>query len=155
MDQLPLDVLRIILGITSSKDVLNYSMTSKQNLKFQTDTQIWLQFCIERTQFTKDVFVDLVKGDETALRQCAGTFLRYPYNPYHLSKQLVIGGNRQMDVYFVMKRISLCGYLFTRGAKKMQYCNSPTIPGSAYCRCCARKKGVISSNEWSTEKIVL
>lgn len=138
MEVIPLDVMRIILGMISPKDVLNYSMTSKQNLKFQMDLHLWTQFCVERTQFTKDVFVELVNGDENALQECTGTTQQYPYNSYHLEKQLVIGGNRPVDVYFVMKRINLCRYLFTHGMRKMRYCDRPTRPGSALCKTCIR-----------------
>ena len=140
MESLHSDVIRIILGMTSPVDVKNFSITAKRNLRFLTDKLIWIDFCVTRTQFTGEVFLELMEGNEQTIHQCSGLSQKYPYNSYCASKQLVVGGNRPVDIYFVMVRVNQCRYLFTRGAKKMQYCEYPTAPGSPLCKLCIRKK---------------
>ena len=137
LDYLPLDVLRIILGMTSPDTVKNFSMTSKRNLRFQLDKQIWTEFCIKRTLFTREVFSDLVEGKEETIRRTYASsltytyrckyFCKYPYNDSGDPKQLVVGGNSPMCVYFIMRRRRKCIDL---GHKTL------TIPGLPYCHSC-------------------
>ena len=139
VDLLHSDIVRIILGFAEPHDVRNFSLTSKRYLRFLTDLPIWLNFCVTRTRFTREVFMELVEGKKEVLFwQCYGQ--RYPYNPYYRYFSLVEGGNRCFDVYLCMIRVHRCNHQFKRGKLKGQYCGEPTIPGAPMCRDCISKK---------------
>ena len=144
MESLHSDVVRIILGLTSPTDVKNFSMTSKRNLRWLTDKQVWADFCTLNTQFSFEVFLELVAGREEAIlaSHLEDPDQKYPYNPTSLHKPLVIGGNRSSHVYFVMRMNHLCMYQFRRGHGRLVCHGEPTLSGSAYCRTCIRKRNL-------------
>ena len=67
VDLLHSDIVRIILGFAEPHDVRNFSLTSKRYLRFLTDLPIWLNFCVTRTRFTREVFMELVEGKKEVL----------------------------------------------------------------------------------------
>ena len=113
MDSLALDVMRIILSLTNPRDVINYSMTSKKNVKYLRDVQIWLYFCMTRTRFSRKIFLELVAGREEIIiaSQQPNYDQKYPFNP-DSNRRLVIGENPPCNVFFVMMRRHNCKYEF-------------------------------------------
>lgn len=137
MDSLVPDVIRIILSLTNPRDVINYSMTSKKNLKYLRDIPLWLHFCVTRTRFSRKVFFELVAGEEEMIIASHNPDFdqRYPFNPTS-NRQLIVGGNLPCNVFFVMMRRHNCRYEFRTKMGGIILCRKLTMPGSAYCRTC-------------------
>lgn len=146
MESLPIDVMRIILELASPNDVKNFSLTAKHHLHWLTDIQLWINFCITRTRFTRDIFLSLVEGRPSALRNCYGG--HFPYSPQFTPYSLREGYNRCIDVYFCMQRVYQCNNRFKSGSyrhRKRKTCNRSTLPGAPMCLDCCKKKDKFES----------
>ena len=157
MDTIPLDVMRIILEFALPDATKNFSLTAKHHLHWLTDVQLWLNFCITRTRFTRGVFLSLIEGKPSTLQLCFGC--EYPYDPWYTPYSLKEGYNRCIDVYFCMRRVHQCNNRFKSGSygqRKRKTCNKPTLPGTPMCLVCCKKKDIFKPlfNENSSIKLL-
>ena len=142
MDSLHLDVLRIILSMTSPKDVLNYSMTAKRNLKFQLDTQIWRDFFLKYTPYDRELFNTLVSGSDEKLISRVNNEMKWSPKKlcwFYPDKHLVPRSNRSMDVYYMKSMYRVCSYFYINDYGEFIKCSSPVDPGGSFCNKCERK----------------
>ncbi len=142
MGGLPLDVLRIILSMTSPDTVKNFSMTSKVNLRFQLDTQIWRDFFLKYTPYDRELFDTLVSGSDEKLISRVNNEMKWSLKKscwFYPDKHLVPRGNRSMDVYYMKSMYRVCSNFYMNDYSEFIKCSSPVDPGASLCNKCERR----------------